>query len=326
MQPARLRRLAMAVLFVALVALPASGVASTPLRSAHGAGDPSTDKLAQILARGTLILSTDPAYPPQSYVVKGAKRLAKTKCAANQMTANQMGGYDADTGKLVAQRLGVEPCFVDPTWSEIISGHWNDRWDISYGSGAINSDRASRLYFTQPYYAAPQLFFVAKNSKFHKPSDLDGKTVGVCAGCTHELYLKRTLTIPGVKVVFKVKNPKIAIFDVENPGLKKVSEGKLDAFLCAAPEGDGAIHKGLNLRAIKEPAFFMYPTGFVDRFSSLDVKAFIAKVNSVVAGLHADGSLREALDQGLLRQGLRDEGRAVRPRDDRADGQVVERR
>ena len=37
----------------------------------------------------------------------------------------------------------------------------------------------------------------------------------------------------------------------------------------------------------------MYPTGFVDRFSSLDVKAFIAKVNSVVAGLHADGSLRK---------------------------------
>ena len=58
------------------------------------------------------------------------------------MTANQMAGYDADTGKLVAKRLGVEPCFVTPTWSEIISGHWNDRWDIAYGSGAINSDRA----------------------------------------------------------------------------------------------------------------------------------------------------------------------------------------
>jgi len=293
MHPLRRRRLSMAAMLLTLAALPASGSASTPLRSAHGAGDPSTDKLAQILARGTLILSTDPAYPPQSYAVKGAKRLATTKCAANQLTANQMGGYDADTGKLVAQRLGVEPCFVTPTWSEIISGHWNDRWDIAYGSGAINSDRASRLYFTQPYYAAPQLFFVAKSSKFRKPSDLDGKTVGVCAGCTHELYLKRTLTIPGVKVVFKVKNPKIAIFDVENPGLKKVAQGKLAAFLCAAPEGDGAIQSGEALRAIKEPAFFMYPTGFVDRFSSFDVKAFVAKVNSVVAGLHADGSLKK---------------------------------
>jgi len=252
----------------------------------------STDKLAQILARGTLILSTDPGYPPQSYAIKGAKRLAHTKCAPNQMTANQMGGYDADTGKLVAKRLGVEACFVTPTWSEIISGHWNDRWDISYGSGAINSDRANRLYFTQPYYAAPQLFFVATKSKYEKPSDLNAKTIGVCAGCTHELYLKRTLTIPGVKVVFKVSHPKIAIFDVENPGLAAVAAGKIDAFLCAAPEGDGAIHNGLKLRALKEPAFFMYPTGFVDRFSAYDVKSFVAKVDQIVRGLHADGSLR----------------------------------
>ena len=256
------------------------------------AGNPATDKLAQILARGTLILSTDPAYPPQSYLVKSAKRLTKTKCAANQMTANQMAGYDADTGKLVAKRLGVEACFVVPTWSEIISGHWNDRFDIAYGSGAINSDRADRLYFTQPYYAAPQLFFVRKGSSYLKPSDLDRKTVGVCAGCTHELYLKRTLTIPGVKVVFKVKKPKIAIFDVENPGLKAVAQGKIDAFLCAAPEGDGAIHNGLKLRAIKEPGFFMYPTGFVDRFSAYDVKAFVQKVDQIVQGLHEDGTLR----------------------------------
>jgi polar amino acid transport system substrate-binding protein len=275
-----------------LVALPVTGIASTPANSTRGSGNPSTDKLAQILARGTLILSTDPAYPPQSYLVKAAKRLAQTKCAANQMTANQMAGYDADTGKLLAQRLGVEACFVTPTWSEIISGHWNDRWDISYGSGAINSDRASRLYFTQPYYAAPQLFFVARNSKFRKPNDLNGKNIGVCAGCTHELYLKRTLKIPGVTVVFKVSNVKISIFDVENPGLKAVAQGKIDAFLCAAPEGDGAIHAGLKLRAIKEPAFFMYPTGFVDRYSSFDVKAFVARVNQVIASLHADGSLR----------------------------------
>lgn len=288
------RGLALAAGLALLAALPMAGVASSrPERSAHRAGDPSTDKLAHILARGTLILSTDTEYPPQSYLVKSAKRLTNTKCAANQLTANQLAGYDADTGKLVAQRLGVEPCFVTPTWSEIISGHWNERWDIAYGSGAMNSDRASRLYFTQPYYAAPQLFFVAKSSKLAKASDLNGKSIGVCAGCTHELYLKRTLKIPGVKVVFKVKNVKISIFDVEHPGLKAVALGKLDAFLCAAPEGYGAIAEGIKLRAIKDPAFFMYPTGFVDRSSALDVKPFIARINQVVAGLHADGSLRK---------------------------------
>lgn len=252
----------------------------------------STDKLAQVMARGTLILSTDPAYYPQSFLVKGAKPLARTKCAANQMTANQMAGYDADTGKLVAQRLGVEPCFVAPTWSEIVSGHWNDRWDIAYGSGAINTDRMGRLYMTQPYYAAPQLFFVATKSSYKKPGDLDGKTIGVCAGCTHELYMKHTLKIPGVKVTFKVKNTKLAIWETEEPGLKAVAAGKIDAFLCAAPEGFGVIHQGVRLRAIKEPAFFMYPTGFVDKYSSFDVKAFVAKVNSIVQGLEADGRLK----------------------------------
>jgi len=278
------------IVAVSIVGALAAVLAPTGL--GRPSGNSSTDKLAQVLARGTLILSTDPAYYPQSYVVKGAKRLSRTKCAGNEMTANQMAGYDADTGKLVAQRLGVEPCFVAPTWSEIVSGHWGDRWDISYGSGAINTDRMGRLYMTQPYYAAPQLFFVATKSSYVKPGDLDGKTIGVCSGCTHELYLKHTLKIPGVKVTFKVKTTKLAIWETEEPGLKAVAAGKIDAFLCAAPEGFGVIHQGVRLRAIKEPAFFMYPTGFVDKYSSFDVKAFIVKVNSVVQGLEADGTLR----------------------------------
>ncbi len=49
--------------------------------STTSAGDPATDHLAEILARGTLVLSTDPGYPPQSFAVKGAQRLTTTKCA-----------------------------------------------------------------------------------------------------------------------------------------------------------------------------------------------------------------------------------------------------
>jgi ABC-type amino acid transport substrate-binding protein len=79
-----------------------SGAADTATTAATTAiqpsGDASTDKLAQVLARGTLVLFTDPKYPPQSFAVAGAKRPAHTKCAANQLTAAEMAGYDADTG------------------------------------------------------------------------------------------------------------------------------------------------------------------------------------------------------------------------------------
>ena len=136
----------------------------------------------------------------------------------------------------------------------------------------------SRLYFTQPYYATPPMFFVAKSSKFQKPSDLDGKNIGVCAGCTHELYLKRTLTIPGVKVVFKVKNPKIVDLRRRESRAEGGRRRASSTRSCARRRrATGRSTMDSKLRAIKEPAFFMYPTGFVDRFSALDVKAFVAQ-------------------------------------------------
>jgi polar amino acid transport system substrate-binding protein len=268
-----------------------SSATSASGATASQAGDPSSDKLAQVLKRGTLVLSTDPAYPPQSMLVEGAQRSPDTKCTAKQLTAAEISGYDAETGKLVADRLGVEACFVVPSWTEIVSGNWGDRWDIAWGSGAINSDRMTRLWMTQPYRAEPSRFFVRDDSPYRAPADLNGKKVGACAGCTHELYLKRTLTLPGVTFTYLVDNPQIVTFDVEKPGLQAVVDGKIDAFLAPEAEGNGAIADGLPLRALDPPAFASMLTGFVDRSSGLDSAAFVAKVNEVVAGLHADGTL-----------------------------------
>ncbi len=63
----------------------------------------------------TLVLFTDPEYAPQSFRVEGAARPARSKCAPNELTSAEISGYDADTGKLVAGELGVEPCFVTPS-------------------------------------------------------------------------------------------------------------------------------------------------------------------------------------------------------------------
>src|SRR3954447_7119832 len=98
-----------AALVLVAVGVSACGSSSTDTKTTTPAASPSKDKLAQIKARGTLILFTDPKYPPQSFAVKGAKRPASTKCAANQLTAPEITGYDAESGKLVAKGLGVEP-------------------------------------------------------------------------------------------------------------------------------------------------------------------------------------------------------------------------
>jgi len=268
-----------------------SACSSSDGASASPTADPTRDKLSQILARGTLVLFTDPEYPPQSFSVEGAERSPGTKCAENQSTAAEIAGYDADTGKAVAEALGVEPCFVTPTWTEVTAGNWGDRWDLAYGSGAIAADRMEVLYMTQPYYATPANFFVPAGSAANEPGDLSGKAVGACTGCTMEDYLRGTLDLPGPSIEFAVEPREIVTYDTEVPGLKATAKGTIDGFLCSEPVGAEQISEGLSLRMLKTPAYVSYKTGYVDRSSGLNVAAFVDKVDEIVAGLHADGTL-----------------------------------
>jgi ABC-type amino acid transport substrate-binding protein len=113
--------------------------------SSGGAGatspPPADDQLARILARGTLVGYYEPEYQPFSYADPDGSRPADTKCLDNQLSGNEVTGFDVETTELVADGLGVEACFVNPTWTEVTAGTWGDRWDIAHGSGSINEDR-----------------------------------------------------------------------------------------------------------------------------------------------------------------------------------------
>lgn len=161
--------------------------------------------LTSIMKNGTLVIATDPEYPPQSQLNKETKRLENTKCDMTQYTANQLVGFDIDVAVEVARRLGVEPCFVTPAWSQLVGGNWGGRWDVSVGSMAITSERMEKLFFTQPYTSGAAVLFIHKdNNTIQAPGDLSGKRIGVCTGCAYEAYLRNTLEIPGEKIDFKV--------------------------------------------------------------------------------------------------------------------------
>ena len=266
------------------------GTAATPAPT----GDPTKDKLAQVQSRGTLVVFVDPDYAPQSMAVKGAARAASTKCAPNQMTGPEVDGYDVVTAKLVAGELGVEPCFVAIPFDEMIAGGWGDRIDVAWGSGALTESRMKTLYMTQPYYTTPANFFVKKDAKYQQPADLDGKKIGACSGCTHELYLEKTLSLPGEKIDFAVANPKIVTYAHEPPGLQDVANGKIDAFLCSQPVGVGAIKDGEDLRMLATPAFTTFKTGYVDKSLTLAAGPFLDALDKAIVDLIANGKLEEA--------------------------------
>jgi polar amino acid transport system substrate-binding protein len=274
------------------VAPAGTSAASAGAASPAPPGDPTKDKLAQVLARGTLVLSTDVDYAPQSFAVKGATRATATKCTPNQLTAPEVSGYDAETGKLAAAALGVEPCFVSVPFDQVIAGNWGDRWDVAWGSGALTAKRMKTLYMTQPYYSTPANYFVRASSTYQTPADLAGKRIGACAGCTHEQYLRGTLSLPGQTLTVDVKDPVIVTYASETPGLEALAKDKVDAFLCSQPVGAGAITAGAPLRMLDETAFFTEKVGYADRGLTLAPGPFLDRIDAVIADLHATGKLK----------------------------------
>lgn len=259
------------------------------------------DLLSTILARGTMVVSTDPAYPPQSALKANPARTPGSKCTSDQKTLGELEGFDIDVSAAIAKGLGVEVCFVTPDWTLITAGGWAGRWDVSVGSMTITPERAKVLYFAQPYYTTPAALFVNKaNTTYQQAADLSGKKIGVCGGCTYEAFLNGTLDIPGETINFVIKDAVIKTYDTDTTALEDLALGdgvRLDAVLTAQPTGQQAITNGKPLKQLGDPVFFEYLAPAFDRNSSLSPLTFIAKVSEVVSGLHKDGTLLKLSQQ-----------------------------
>ncbi len=291
------------LLIVAGCAAPAAAP-SAPAGDAASAGSESAaaaDLLSEVQARGKLIVSTDPAYPPQSELVADAAPPADTKCSGDEKPANQFTGFDIDTAAEIAKRLGVEVCFVTPDWTLITAGGWAGRWDLSIGSMTITPERMEKLYFTQPYYTTPAAFFIHQdNTTFTQPADLSGKKVGGCSGCTYEAYMDGTLSIPGETIDFVVTDAEFAGYDTDVPALEDLALGdgvRLDAVLTALPTGQGYIADGGPLKQLGEPVYFEYLAGAIDKASASDTQSFQDAVNKAIQEMHADGTLKTLSEQ-----------------------------
>jgi len=260
------------------------------------------DLLSTILARGTVVIATASDYAPQASLKANSQRLAATKCASDQKTIAELEGFDIDVAVAIAKGVGVEPCFVIPSWSLITIGGWAGRWDISVGSMTITTQRAKALYFAQPYYMTPATLYVHEtNATYSKASDLDGRKIGICEDCVvFRDYLDGTLTLPGQQTGTAIKNATIMPYIYNSGALAALAQGDgnpLDAVLTPGPEGKRAMDSGKAIKQLGDPLFSEYLAPAIDRQSPFDPHSFVAAVSAIIAGLHKDGTLLKLSQQ-----------------------------
>ena len=241
------------------------------------------DLLSQILADGEIVVSTDPAYPPQSEL---------------NPTTNEYEGFDIDVANEIASRLGVTVRWETPAWEAITSGNWQDRWHMSVGSMTVTAERAAVLNFAPAYYFTPASVAVhADNTTITDlETDLDGATVGACGGCTYDFFLQKTLEIPGYTFNFIIDDAEIVTYDTDSTVVSDLAIGdgdRLDAAISSLTVLEGAVADGVPIKIVGDPVFYEPLAVAFDKASTLDGTSLLERVSEIVEEMHADGTMAE---------------------------------
>jgi polar amino acid transport system substrate-binding protein len=251
-----------------------------------GGGDDSGgggggDLLQEVKDRGVLRVSTDPAYPPQSFL-------------------NEQGefeGFDIDVAEEIAKRMGVEVEWITPSWDVITAGSWNGRWDLSVGSMTVTPERSKVLHFSPPYYYTPAAAAVHESNTdiTNLETDLDGKTIGVCGACTYEFYLDRSLNIPG-DYEFVVDNPQIRTYDTDSSAIQDLALGdgvRLDAAMSSLTTLQEAVDSGTPIKIVGDPLYYEPLAAAIDKEAPADPQPLVDEVSRIIEEMHQDGTLTE---------------------------------
>ena len=118
------------------------------------------DLLAEIQARGTIIIATEGNWSPWTYHDEDDKLV----------------GLDIEIGTLIAHGLGVEPEFQETDWDSILAGVDSGRFDIACNGVGYNETRAEKYSFSTPYMVSEMVLVVRiDNDEIKSYEDLKGK-------------------------------------------------------------------------------------------------------------------------------------------------------
>lgn len=242
--------------------------------------------LAEICDAGVITVSTDPAYPPQSFL--------------NEETG-EYEGFDIDVAREIGERLGVDVEFTDPTFDAVVAGNWAGRWDMSVGSVTITEERREALDFTQAYYFTPAQMTAQADSDISSLDDLAGETVCVGESTTYLFWIEGTLNLPeeAGEMAEVPESMEATTLPTDIDCAEAWRGGRTEDFqgwLTALPTAQGAIDEGYPVQLIGDPVFFE-PLAVAFDAAAEDNDALVSAVDEIIGEMHEDGTLTELSEQ-----------------------------
>ena len=239
-----------------------SAAASGAASSAASTG--AADQLAAIQTNGKLVVALEGAWQPWSY----------------HDESDTLVGYDVEVSRAIAEKLGVEPEYVESDWDSLFAGLDAGRFDIVCNGVEVTDERTKTYDFTTPYgYIHTALAVRKDNEDIKSFEDLKGKTTANSLASTYmELAESYGATVQGI--------------DTLEETIQLLTAGRIDATLNA----DVSFYDYLNVHPdadfklvaqTEDASHVAIPVRKGDDSASL-----LEAINTAIDELRADGTLK----------------------------------
>ena len=223
------------------------------------------DQLSNIQSSGKLIVALEGAWQPWSY----------------HDESDTLVGYDVEVSRAIAEKLGVEPEYVESDWDSLFAGLDAGRYDMVCNGVEVTEERAKTYAFTTPYgYIHTALAVRKDNEDIHSFEDLKGKTTANSLASTYmELAESYGATVQGI--------------DTLEETIQLLTAGRIDATLNA----DVSFYDYLNVHPdadfklvaqTEDASHVAIPLRKGDASATL-----LDAINTAIDELRADGTLKE---------------------------------
>ena len=261
-----------AVILVGIMALTllAGCGAKSPETPSEGSSQPSADRLAAIREAGKIIVAPEGNWAPWSY---------------HDPETDAVVGFDADVGRAIAEKLGVEIEIIEAPWESLFAGLDSGRYDLVINGVEITDERSEKYEFSVPYgYIHTALIVRSDNEEIKTFDDLKGKSTVNSLGSTYmELAESYGASAAGVSTLAET--------------LTQVVQGRVDATLNADVSFYDYMNQQpdapLKIAALTEDASSVaIPMRMGDEYASLR-----EAVNQAISELLADGTIAKLSNQ-----------------------------